>query len=497
MTKEELRLAIAEPAKQANHPFDESIIDLLVNDTEGREGALPLLQFALSRIWEGLNEDKPPAKTYREMDGIGGALADKAQEIYDKLTHQEKDIARRVFINLVQLGEGTRDTRRRVFLESLITKSDSLDNVNHVVQKFSSKVSRLITLSSWERDRLIEVTHESLFEHWQQLIEWLNSSREDIRFNRRLSTASAHWNQKGRPEGLLWRSPDLEQLEDYQKRAFKDIGIIEDEFFIASIEARNLAKRKAQIRLYGTIIFSAIFAAIIIFAQQQFSRLRFQKQLFDILAGSSEPDLVKVLPRLVQIGEQQLDGDEIAKAIETYKLTLKAADGFMNSVSEDVYIRYVRDAQKKADIKLSRIIKEQFIDQELKVDLASYKIGSIDESFNDVSRFENQYSIGGLRTTYRILMRKPGLGLDENNNGRLDPAEIVYLPCDILREIEKLWRHYTDDKCGFYGEDFYENLNCNALEKDTLAVQIFHPEDSSVKAIENHLESCQLVGEER
>ncbi|ASC72989.1 hypothetical protein XM38_039500 [Halomicronema hongdechloris C2206] len=59
MTPEELRRAIAEPAKQAGHPLDEATIDLLVKDTEGREGALPLLQFALTRMWDGLGQGNP------------------------------------------------------------------------------------------------------------------------------------------------------------------------------------------------------------------------------------------------------------------------------------------------------------------------------------------------------------------------------------------------------------------------------------------------------
>jgi hypothetical protein len=56
------------------------------------------------------------------------------------------------------------------------------------------------------------------------------------------------------------------------------------------------------------------------------------------------------------------------------------------------------------------------------------EIGKLDKNTNDVMQFENQYKEGALRRTYRILMRKPGLGLDEDDNGRLDIDEIIYLP---------------------------------------------------------------------
>lgn len=85
MTEDELRRAVAEPALRAGHGLDEATIALLVKDTEGRDGALPLLQFALARIWAGLGEGTAPAETYRAMNGVGGALADKAEALYTKL----------------------------------------------------------------------------------------------------------------------------------------------------------------------------------------------------------------------------------------------------------------------------------------------------------------------------------------------------------------------------------------------------------------------------
>ena len=189
MTTDELRRAIAAPAQQAGHDLDAATVDLLVKDTEGREGALPLLQFALTQIWEGLIKGIAPAKTYRAMGEVGGALAGKAQEIYDQLKESEKNIARRVFVELVHLGEGTRDTRRRVPLANLQTKRDSLEAIRQVVNRFAVPGARLVTLSSLEGQNMIEVTHEALFDHWQLFEDWL-AKRDDIRFKRRLDTAA-------------------------------------------------------------------------------------------------------------------------------------------------------------------------------------------------------------------------------------------------------------------------------------------------------------------
>jgi hypothetical protein len=60
--------------------LDEVIVDRLIEQTEGREGALPLLQFALTRIWDGLKQGKTPTETLKAIGGVGGALAGKPNE---------------------------------------------------------------------------------------------------------------------------------------------------------------------------------------------------------------------------------------------------------------------------------------------------------------------------------------------------------------------------------------------------------------------------------
>ena len=146
MNEAELQQAIAKPAELAGHPLDEATINLLIEQTEGREGALPLLQFALTRIWDGLAQGKEPAQTLKEIGGVGGALAGEAQRIYDKLKPEEQEIARRVFLGLVQLGEGTKDTRRRALLESLESHQNQPEQLQRVVNLFSAPGVRLITL---------------------------------------------------------------------------------------------------------------------------------------------------------------------------------------------------------------------------------------------------------------------------------------------------------------------------------------------------------------
>lgn len=255
MDEEELRQAIRQPAEIAGHPLDKATIELLIKDTEGREGALPLLQFALTRIWEGLAVGVDPATTLEKIGGVGGALAGEAQQVYDELTEKQKVIARRLFLGLIQLGEGTRDTRRRVQLDRLRAQQDDEADFRAVLNRFSAPGVRLITLAAVsEETDTAEVTHEALFEHWQQLNAWLDQSRDDIRFQRRLQDAAQHWDNQARPEGLLWRPPDLDLLRSFYQRASHEMTPLELEFFRASVEAIERSERERKRQRQRTII---------------------------------------------------------------------------------------------------------------------------------------------------------------------------------------------------------------------------------------------------
>lgn len=273
ISADNLQAAIAKPAEQAGYALDEATIQLLIEQTAGREGSLPLLQFALTRIWEGLEAGVAPATTLEQIGGVGGALAGEAQRVYDELTEKQQAIARRIFVGLVQLGEGTRDTRRRVELERLRAQQDDEADFRTVLNRFSAPGVRLITLAAIaEGTDTAEVTHEALFEHWKLSKVWIAQNRDDIRFQRRLQDAAQHWDDQARPDGLLWRPPDLDLLKRFHQRASHEMTLLELEFFKTSVGAieRNERERKRQRQrtiagltggLAGAVVLAAIAGA--------------------------------------------------------------------------------------------------------------------------------------------------------------------------------------------------------------------------------------------
>ncbi len=276
MSKDELERAIARPAEVAGHPLDKGTIDRLIEQTEGREGALPLLQFALSRIWEGLREGIEPAITLEDIGGVGGALAGEAQRIFDGLTEEERAIARRVFLGLVQLGEGARDTRRRTEIESLVSHREKPEQVKKVIARFASVNARLITVSGGDETEMAEVTHEALFDHWEQLNEWLDDSRDDIRFQRRLEEAAQNWKSNECSEGSLWRSPDLDSLRQYYERAKDDMNPLQLDFFNAAEGAEKARKLWQKLSIGGLIAGIVVTSTLALVAVQYAQQAKIQ-----------------------------------------------------------------------------------------------------------------------------------------------------------------------------------------------------------------------------
>ena len=108
-----LRRALVQPATKCGYRFeDDELVDEMMTEVEGERGALPLLAFAAARLWENRNRETGllTREAYREIGGVGGALARHAEATIDQIGHERLPIVRELFRNLVT-AEGTRAVR--------------------------------------------------------------------------------------------------------------------------------------------------------------------------------------------------------------------------------------------------------------------------------------------------------------------------------------------------------------------------------------------------
>ncbi|MBD2531712.1 pentapeptide repeat-containing protein [Nostoc flagelliforme FACHB-838] len=243
MQPEDLEAAIAKPAEQAGYQLNSAIVKLLVEQTQGRE-ALPLLQFALTRIWEGLQNGVDPAKTLENIGGVGGALAGEAQRLYESLNAEDQAIARRIFLALVQLGEGTKNTRRRAALSELIADEKEAKSVRAIINRFAAPGVRfLATFSDEQSGEMIEVAHEAMIRNWGQLQEWLTECQENLRKKRKIEQAAEDWIDQGKSQEYVLQGRSLRDAREFMQ-AQKDyretaLSSLAKEFVRASLQKQR------------------------------------------------------------------------------------------------------------------------------------------------------------------------------------------------------------------------------------------------------------------
>ncbi|MGD1928947.1 MAG: pentapeptide repeat-containing protein [Leptolyngbyaceae cyanobacterium] len=226
MQPDDLATAIAEPAKQAGYDFDPATVQLLVEQTRGYQGALPLLQFALQRIWEELEEGDEPLETLNTLGGVGGALAEEAQKLYNSLSKDEQVVAPRIFVALVQVNEGSEITRRRARKAEFVTSKNEIPLIESIIKKFAAPGVRfLVTFLTEEDGEVIELAHEALINNWGQFQGWIYQWREDLRKKTKIEDEAQEWKSQGKSKDYLLRGDRSEDAKYFLNIASQPVKL--------------------------------------------------------------------------------------------------------------------------------------------------------------------------------------------------------------------------------------------------------------------------------
>lgn len=239
MTPEELERAIAGPAETLGVSVEPTLMAELVTDVVDRPGALPLLQYTLTELFDGRSGRRMTAEHYRSIGGMSGALVDRADGLLARLGAQAHDATRQIFLRLVTLGEGADDTRRRVLRSELEQLAVDRQTLAGVLDTFGRH-----RLLSFDRDPVtrgptVEISHEALLSEWGQLRDWIDGARDDVRNQRRLAEAMSEWAAAGRSDDYLLRGGRLEQLHGWAATTSLPLSDPEQSFLAASVDERE------------------------------------------------------------------------------------------------------------------------------------------------------------------------------------------------------------------------------------------------------------------
>ncbi|HEX2619878.1 MAG TPA: serine/threonine-protein kinase, partial [Phototrophicaceae bacterium] len=90
LTAGEVERAISGPAQRVGLHVDTDLVAAMVNDVREQPGALPLLQYALTEIYERREGQALTLRGYTNSGGVLGALARRAEEVYEELSSEQQ-----------------------------------------------------------------------------------------------------------------------------------------------------------------------------------------------------------------------------------------------------------------------------------------------------------------------------------------------------------------------------------------------------------------------
>ncbi|MDZ8139172.1 MAG: caspase family protein, partial [Nostoc sp. DedQUE04] len=314
LSREEIEEAITKPADWVGLGIEGRLEQQLINDVEDYPGSLPLLQYTLTELWrESSNQGDEvlTLKTYQDLGGVEGTLQKRADAVYESLSATEKTVARRIFLELTQIGETT-DVRRRVRLGELVNSYHSLELLQQVSEKLADKDARLITKTDEpdSQDVILDVVHEALIRHWQMLREWKEEYKLGIGIERQIEAEAQEWQRNEKKPGFLRQDDRLAVAEAYLTR-FGDwqmLNGVAEEYIQQSQELRNRLEREEKERQQEKLaaarrqnrvvtLFSMGLAGVAIFAGYQWWNAQNKakeatQQSTIVLAQSSETSLL-------------------------------------------------------------------------------------------------------------------------------------------------------------------------------------------------------------
>ncbi|AUB39917.1 putative ATPase, archaeal AAA+ ATPase superfamily [Nostoc flagelliforme CCNUN1] len=238
ITGVDLKETITEPAKLQGHSVEERLVLKILEDVGKEPGYLPLMEFALTRLWEKRDQQKHQLtlEQYENFQGLTGALNFHAENVYlyedyrqdcptQERNEQEKDWIGQIFLRLVRTGEGEKDTRQRQPKTELLAIAGNDEEQQQALSELLDEglvKGRLLVAGKDEQGKAwIDLAHEALIEGWERFAQWRQQDRDLRRLSDRLADVLREWLNKGENEKYLMQGGLLAEVrENWEKLEF-------------------------------------------------------------------------------------------------------------------------------------------------------------------------------------------------------------------------------------------------------------------------------------
>jgi len=254
----ELRAIIEEPARAVGLALEEGLAEVIVQEAmettpQGAPGTiLPLLEFALTGLWERREEGLLTHAAYRAIGGVTGGLTQWADSVLARLDEAQRRLARRVLTDLVHLGDESRnipDSRRRRTLDELCRHEEEREAVHQVVRLLADARLLVTGRDLTTGQETVELIHEALLREWRRLVGWLQEDRRFLAWRQTLEERIREWEDKGKDEGLLLRGAALTEAQEWLALRAGDLEERTQEFIrLSAARAREEQEHRERMR---------------------------------------------------------------------------------------------------------------------------------------------------------------------------------------------------------------------------------------------------------
>jgi WD40 repeat protein len=305
-----LRTALVEPAERVGVYVEPALVERLIHDASGEPGMLPFLQVTMRLLWQRIERRLLTLSGYEALvlpdvdHGVGHsnglliALSRHADGALDRLDGQQRAIARRVLLRLVQFGEGRSNVRRQQAVQDLQVEGDPPEAFEITLSTLTDY--RLVTTgtkpSASGEVVTVDLSHEAMITGWPTLASWIEQHREAERKRRRLREQAEEWTRLGRSAGGLLDDVQLAGAERYlADEATVDIGIdpaIRE--LVAASRSRADQRRRRQRAMAAALVTTTCIALAFgawAFASQRIASTEALRSQSMLLARVSETDV--------------------------------------------------------------------------------------------------------------------------------------------------------------------------------------------------------------
>lgn len=237
-----LEQAITGPADAVGLVLKPGVVPRLLQHLRGLPAANSLLQVTMVALWHGLDDNRVTLDRVRALGEPSVELDAAANEACADVLEQtgaSRDDVKHVLLAMIEF-DGWLDGHR---------KPASVNVLRQLVADGGALVDALVEHRLLARDRqVVEIAHEGLLRHWQQLQGWVKAERTTLRDQRDVLREAAHfWDRQGRPSWLLYSAGELDNTREFIARSDE----VERDFLTAS---EKQVRRRRQTRWVTAIV---------------------------------------------------------------------------------------------------------------------------------------------------------------------------------------------------------------------------------------------------